>query len=191
MSLMNDLIQFLTDNPELTNAYATIATAFIALAAVFLSYRTVQLQQTHNVLSVKPLPHVAVADYEERLTVRIDNNGPGPLIVNSVEVENGSQTKDSVIDWMPDLPTGIYWDTFLGKVNARSVPPGGQIILLQLNGDPSEPRFMEARDMCRAILSELTVVIKYTDIYGSKISTYRTDLSWFGRLLTNDSTIQE
>jgi hypothetical protein len=193
---MNNLIQFLARDPNLTNAVATVVSTFIAFMAfvvsvvsLYVGLRALRLQHRHNVLSVKPLPIVSYGDYEDRLTVAIHNNGPGPLIIKGVAVSNGSESKDSLIDWMPALGGVLCWDTFTGSVDHRSIPSGGEIILLQLSGDSEDAAFREARDSCRVVLGKLKVTADYTDIYESIMPPIERSLEWFGRRVQADSGI--
>lgn len=156
--------------------------------SLYVGLRALTIQRKHNVLSVTPLPTVSRADFEDLLIVKIHNNGPGPLIIKSVAVKDDSHTKESLIEWMPSLPTDMFWDAFTGPLNDRSVPPGGEITMLQLGGDQSDTAFQEARDDCRVALSRLKVLVEYTDIYGSNMPTYEKSLSWFGRHVATDST---
>ena len=86
-----------------------------------------------------------------------------------------------LIEWMPALPEGIFWSTFVGQVADRSITPGSQLILLELAVDPGIFEFVSARDSVRAALSPLTVVIEYTDIYETSMTPCRRELSWFAR----------
>ncbi|OGT83126.1 MAG: hypothetical protein A3G96_03385 [Gammaproteobacteria bacterium RIFCSPLOWO2_12_FULL_52_10] len=191
---MYELLAYLAKDANLTNALATVTSAIIALAALtismvslYVSHATLKIQRRHNVLSVKPIPMVSVADYEDRLTVKILNNGSGPLIIKDVQVKKESQVRESLVDWMPSLPDGMYWATFAGPVKNRSILPGNEIKLLELNGDHSEKKFKEVRDNCRAALCQLTVVLEYTDVYGSAFEFHEKQLSWFGRNLSASS----
>lgn len=192
---MNELLAYLAKDANLTNALATVASAIIALAAfiisivsLYVSHVTLKIQRRHNVLSVKPIPMVSVADYEDRLTVKILNNGSGPLIIKDVQVKKESQVRESLVDWMPSLPDGMYWATFVGPVKNRSLLPGNEIKLLELTGDHSEKKFEEVRENCRAALCPLTVVLEYTDVYGSAFEFHVKQLSWFGRNLSASSS---
>ncbi|MBU1690732.1 MAG: hypothetical protein KKD65_08335 [Gammaproteobacteria bacterium] len=185
---MNELLAFLAKEANLTNALATVASAIIALAAfiisvvsLFVARATLKNQHSHNVLSVKPIPMVSVADYEDRLTVKILNNGSGPLIIKNVNVKKQSQARESLIAWMPSLPDGIYWATFVGPIENHSLLPGNEIKLLELTGDHSDSTFEKFRDESRAALCLLTVVVEYTDVYGSAFPEQEKSLSWFGR----------
>lgn len=185
---MNELLDYLSKDANFTNALATVASAIIALAAfvvsvasLFVSRATLERQHRHNVLSVKPIPMVSVADYEDRLTVKILNNGSGPLIIKNVKVRKESQVRESLIAWMPSLPDGMYWSTFVSPIENRSLLPGNEIKLLELTGDHPDNDFEKVRDECRAALCPLTVALEYTDVYGSAFEAYEKPLSWFGR----------
>jgi len=188
---MNELLAYLAKDVNLTNALATVASAIIALAvfiislvSLYVSHAVLKIQRRHNVLSVKPIPMVSVADYEDRLTVKILNNGSGPLIIKDVQVKNESQVRESLIAWMPSLPDGMYWATFVGPVKNRSLLPGNEIKLLELSGDHAENKFEVVRNNCRAALSPLTVAVEYTDVYGSVFPLHEKQLSWFARNLS-------
>lgn len=187
---MNELFQLLTSKPDVANAIAAVASATVALIAfivsvvsLYVTHATLKHQQRHNVLSVKPLPMVAVADYEDRLTVKIRNNGSGPLIVKAIHVGNGAHVEQTLIDWMPQLPGGMYWSTFVGSVIDRSITPGDEIILLELTGNHDDHAFVKARDSIRAALSPLTVIVEYTDVYDTIMKPHQKQLSWFARNL--------
>jgi len=188
---MNELLAHLAQDANLTNALATVASAIIALAAfiislvsLYVAHAALKIQRRHNVLSVKPIPMVSVADYEDRLTVKILNNGSGPLIITAVQVKKESQIRESLIAWMPFLSDGMYWETFVGPIKDRSLLPGNEIKLLELIGDHTENEFETARDGCRAALSPLTVVVEYTDVYGTVFPFHEKQLSWFARNLS-------
>ncbi len=153
----------------------------IAAVSLFVAHATLKHQRRHNVLSVKPIPIVTVADHEDSLRVKLRNHGSGPVIVKELHVTDGSGIKESLIDWMPDLPGQLLWTNFAGPIRNRSVLPGSEIVLLEFTGDSTDRAFTKARDGVRSVLSRLTVVVRYTDIYDSGFDPHAQDLSWFGR----------
>lgn len=188
---MNELLAYLAKDANLTNVFATVASAIIALAAfiislvsLYVSHAALKIQRRHNVLSVKPIPMISVADYEDRLTVKVLNNGSGPLIIKDVQAKKESQVRESLIAWMPSLPDGMYWAMFVGPVKDRSLLPGNEIKLLELTGNHSENEFETVRDSCRTALCPLTVVVEYTDVYGTVFPFHEKQLSWFARNLS-------
>ena len=185
---MDALISLLESDPNAANAFgalASAAAAFLALIfstiAVSISIWAVLSQRKHNVLSVRPLAEVTVADFENSLCVRLCNNGTGPMIVTKVVVSNGSNAKPCIIEWMPKLPKGRPWTNFTDDLRDRTLRPGSEIVLIELAKCEKEQDFAQCRDKVRAALSPLTVSVEYTDIYNEAMPIRVKDLSWFGR----------
>ncbi|MFM9888490.1 MAG: hypothetical protein ACKVQT_36155 [Burkholderiales bacterium] len=186
--MLSELFSYLAKEPNTTNALAAVASAIAATFAVVVSgiavcvsYLTLKHQQRHNVLSVRPIPIVTVADYEDAIRVKVRNHGSGPMLVKRVQVVDGTSVKESLVEWMPDLPDNILWGNFVGPVSDRSLLPGSEMVLLELNGDHEDKAFRSVRDTVRKALAPLTVVVTYTDIYESSLDPYMKDLTWFGR----------
>jgi hypothetical protein len=168
---MQDLLNLLQADPNAANALgalASAAAAFLALVVSFLSVAVslwaLHVQRRHNVLSIRPLPEVTVADFENSLRVKIRNNGAGPMIVSSVAVSDKHETKDSIVEWMPALHAGRPWSTFSHSLKSRTLLAGGEMVLLELTQYEGERDFARSRDPVRKALSELTVKVTYTDV---------------------------
>ena len=78
------------------------------------------------------------------------------------------------------------WTTFTKIVEGRCIPAGGQIILVRLEGDVDDMAFTRRRDKVRRSLSELTVSLKYKDIYDRRMPDAVRDLQWFKRNLAGN-----
>jgi hypothetical protein len=185
---MEALIQALVAEPDRTNAIAAVANVVVAAIAlivaaisIFLSWRTLLIQKRHNQLSVKPLPFIAVADYEHRLWVKLVNNGSGPLIVKTTKVTDTNKCCEGVISFMPTMPSTLAWKSFTSGMRDRSLLPGKELFFIDLEGNPSDPAYIAFRDQCRNSLSTLSVTISYTDIYGDKFEPAIRQLDWFAR----------
>lgn len=167
-----------------------LASPIIALLALFVSitsaivgFKTLKMQHKHNVLMVKPIASIEISDYENSLSVYIRNNGTGPMIINSVTVSSGSETKNNLIDWMQDLPVKPVWDFFVTDTAGRSLTSGDEILLLSLKGDDTDQNFVSIRDNCRRILRYLSIEVSYTDVYNTPMPIQKRKLSWFDRNL--------
>ena len=77
------------------------------------------------------------------------------------------------MSWMPELPEHRSWTHFVGPVLDRGLLPGAEVTLLELDGAPWDDAFTSIRDKVRGCLSELTVVIDYTDGYGTAFKPYQ------------------
>jgi hypothetical protein len=185
---METLIQALVADPDRTNAIAAVANVvvaaialFVAAISIFLSWHTLLIQKRHNRLSVRPLPFIAVADYEDRLWVKLVNNGSGPLIVKSTNVTGANERNEDIISFMPRMLPNLAWKTFTSGMKDRSIMPGKELFFIDLEGNPLDPEYIAFRDRCREELSALSVTISYTDIYGDKFEPANRQLDWFAR----------
>ena len=138
-------------------------------------------QQRHNILSVRPIPIVTVLDREDSVRVKIRNHGSGPMLIRQVCVTDRVNGKDSLVEWMPALPAGVLWTNFAGPISDRSLLPGSEIVLLQLDGEQENGAFAQGCTDVRAALAPLKVAVEYTDIYELTFKKYVKDLSWFDR----------
>lgn len=187
---MDTLITLLKSDANAANAFGALASAaaaflalFVSCVSVWISIATARSQRRHNELSVRPIAEVTVADYEDSLRVKLRNNGTGPMIVLAVTVANEANARESLIEWMPKLPTERPWNTFTGDLRRRTLQAGAEIILLELTEHENEVNFSALRDRIRAALAPLTVNVEYTDIYDTVIRPCKKSLSWFGRNL--------
>ena len=187
---MDALIALLKSDANAANAFGALASAaaavlalFVSCVSVWISVSSARSQRRHNELSVRPLAEVTVADYEDSLRVKLQNNGSGPMIVLAVTVSDGVNAHESLIEWMPALPQGRPWNTFTRELRRRTLQAGAEIVLLELTAHENEAYFAACRDLVRAALSPLTVNVEYTDIYNDVMWLCQKPLSWFARNL--------
>jgi hypothetical protein len=173
---------------DVVPSVAAIASAIAAVIAVRVAYRSVELsdkalaaQEKHNRLALKPIPFVALADFEHQLRIKVVNDGAGPLVVRKITVSNDFGQKADVISWMPPLPPGLCWSSFSILRAGRAILPNNGVILLQLDGDPGDEAFVVFRNVCRRVLAGLTVQVEYTDIYEGDFEAFERSMDWFAR----------
>ena len=176
---MENIIKLLVDDPDRTNAIAAVTNTVVAIVAllvaaisIYLTWSTSRAQTKHNRLSVKPIPFLALGDYEDRLLVRLLNNGSGPLIVKTTQVQGNDIFTENLIDCMPPMPKNFPFSTLTSDMKDRSLLPGAEIFLIELVGNIDDPIFLQFRDQCRQTLSKLSMSVTYTDIYGHKFPPY-------------------
>ena len=183
---MHDVIEFLSSNDKLVTAWTAIAALIVSVISIVIAIVNMTMQRAHNRKSVLPIGHLSVEDYENRISVRLQNNGVGPMIIEKVtvtRVSDGGQAKSAVIDFMPELPSGYLWSAFVGDIAGRAITAEGNITLVALEGEQREKRFITARTMTREALSGLTIKVEYKNIYGESMPPASRSLSWFGRSL--------
>lgn len=179
------MIQIVSPDSSGLADWLTIGIALAALVgtvvSILLTRASVRSQDKHNRLSLKPLPRIAVGDYVQRLSVKVVNDGPGPMIIQAVRVSDGVTSADNVLAFMPKLPGSVVWEDFVVEAQGRSVRPNDEMILIALKGEPTEPSYAAAHKKVRGILAKLTVEVDFTDVYGSKTESCRRVLTWFAR----------
>jgi hypothetical protein len=185
---MLKFFDWLTKNPEIANASATIFSAVTATVALVVSIAALLSQRRHDVLSVRPIPEVTVADYEDSLRIKLRNNGVGPMVIKTVRVMRNAESKGSVVDWMPSLPHDRPWNHFASDLVDRTLRSDGVIPLLELTRFDGESGFDACRDLVRRALRDLVVEVEYSDVYETSFAKYAKSLAWFGRNLS-DTTL--
>ncbi|NHR06798.1 hypothetical protein HA052_16540 [Chromobacterium haemolyticum] len=185
---MEALIDLLKTDPNAANTFGALASAAVAFFALLLSIISVGIsvwaihsERKHNTLSVRPLAEITVADYEDCLRVKLRNHGIGPMLITAVSVCDNKSCKPSLVEWMPQLPRDHPWTNFASNTAGRALPPGGEIILLELVEHEGESGFASCRKLIREALATLTVHVEYTDIYNTLMPEHSKPLSWFGR----------
>lgn len=190
----SEVFEWLVSNKDVATAIATVASAVVAAVAVFLSFvslyisfASLRYQNRHNELSVRPLAYVTLGDYEDRLFVKIKNNGTGPMIIKSILVVGAANPADPLILSMPRLLPKVSWTNFVEDCVGRSVPAGDELALLDLSSGSSSSvgQFEISRDKVREALGKLQVHVIYTDIYGNELPKAERSMKFFHRNLTH------
>lgn len=176
------MFDFLAANHDLVAAITAVAALFVSAVSIVLAIFNMTTQRIHNRKSLMPIAHVRLGDYENRIFVRLHNDGIGPMVISRVIVSKpGSKAKKqaSLLAFMPDLPAGILWTTSVADLAGWALSADKDITLLMLEGDPADPKFTSARQSVRHALSELKIEVKYRDIYGTRMPAAVRDLKWF------------
>jgi len=160
----------------------------ISLTAVFFTWKGLKIQREHNYKSVKPIGRIRIADFESKIYAKIENSGIGPMILKGLTVYNGEKTNKSIIDAIPkELKERILWTNFTSNYEDRAIPVNGSLDLIvwTINSTYDDiPNQIEIdREELRLALKNLTVKIKYTDIYEENNFVEEQKFDWFGRNL--------
>ena len=105
------------------------------------------------------------------------------MIVKSITINNSPQPLHIAL-WEV-LPKGILWTHFTSDWAHRSVPAGGELVIVDLSSHIytgiNEGKFAAARDLVRRALGNITVRVKYTDMYDKNQYAAERKLDWFHR----------
>lgn len=160
-------------NSETLIAITSVCAVFISIVSMVFTVIFSILQQKHNKNSVKPISAIKPYDYEDELTVKIQNVGTGPLTIKKVVFKNSSKESDTLISLMPKIDQG--WSTFTDSIDGCTIPVGGELILLRLY-----PESEKTKTIVRKALSKITIYLEYTDIYDTVFKDEKS-LDFFGR----------
>lgn len=181
---MKATLEFLASNDKLVTAWTAIAALFVSFLSIVLTCVNLRMQRTHNRKSVCPIGQITVGDYENSIFVRLRNDGVGPLIIEKVAVFRDDREEDSeiaIIEFMPELPDGYQWETFLRDIRGRAISANEQLTLIALKGEPSDSAFVRAREIAREALATLTVKVFCKNIYDEQMPLTERKLNWFAR----------
>lgn len=164
-------------------AFIAILALIVSLISTTIAYFTFRLQRIHNIKSVVPMVHVGQWDYENLLNVTLVNLGAGLAIIKKIEVINKSESsRNSIYDWLPKkLSNGMnykeYWTAYKNFV----IQPGQVIDLIKIPVDVTIAEQIRQREDLRSILRQLTVVVKYDDLYNNEFPNKKMELYLFSR----------
>ncbi len=178
---MEWLLELIKSNPDQVNAFVALCALFISLLSIVLTVFTLWMQQRHNYKSLTPIASLPIGDYENIIEVSLKNTGVGPLIVKKFIVSNENQSKNNIINWMPNPPENISWETFYNEIEGICVPPSESATIIRLSGNENSQTFSKFRDQVRKALAPLKIEVVYQDIYNREMPKAKRDLSWFGR----------
>lgn len=150
----------------------SICAVIISIISMIFTVIFSMFQVKHNKNSVKPISAIKFNDYENEITVKIQNVGTGPLIINKLVFKNSSKESSTLISMMPSIDQS--WTAFTECVDGWTIPVGGQLIILKINLENDE-----VKALIRGELSKITVFLEYTDIYNTKFQDKRS-LDFFG-----------
>ena len=159
-----------------------ICAVVVSVASLAASIYFSWCARDHNRRSVKPLPFVYQADYEDRIAVVSYNNGTGPLILHKAEARDLIDGRSGhLMDLIPEQPRGLIFTNFNRVEQIRAIRPGDHVDPLDLEISADRPRTVAYRDELRRALGNMTIELTYTDIYDTSFPAYLIKLAWFHR----------
>jgi hypothetical protein len=177
---MKILLQEILDDP---NSVLALCAVLISIISLFIAFFSAYQNRLNNRLSKLPIGYILPLDYEEVISVTLQNNGTGPLITTSIEFSNGKNvTKNALIDFMPTLSDNFQWETF-SEARKIILKPSDTKVLIKFKGNPSDVNFVTQRDEIRKALADITIKVNYKSVFNecrSKNLTYK--LTWFNRI---------
>ena len=157
------------------NLIATVALV-VSILSIFIGFWGLWLQRNHNRLSVRP---IAVADNylgKERISISIKNAGVGPLLIKSIDIVNKKGVISAELsELLPPDEINCLIASLKGlEKHTLSIGESLPIFIYDLNFHDKEQATV--RDKIQNILKDLTIRLRYTDIYGKEQEMFNDDL---------------
>lgn len=176
------------------SAIGTVLAGFASIISVGIATFALVSQRRHDRKSVLPILQIVFGDYETELYVTIENAGIGPAIITGVKVRNKKTgvVRESIIEFMPDLPEGISWETFIRAIKGRAIAAHGELVILKYSVPVDHgttiivKAYADAVASIRTALGDLVIELDVADAYGDRLPRYSRDLEWFHRHERND-----
>ena len=160
-------------NSDVLMSITSVCAVSISIISMIFTVIFSMLQIKHNKNSVRPISAIRVKDYEDLLSVEIKNVGTGPLTITKLIAKNDVEESSELIKILPCIEQ--LWSTFVENIDGWTIPAGEKIILIEV-----EPKTQKIKNALRRSLSQITIVLHYTDIYETKFYDER-KLDFFGR----------
>ena len=176
----DDINKLINITATILIAIGAVVTAIIAIGtfrvsrnSINLAKLTFEMQERHNLNSVKPIGSIEAGNYKDDIYVRIVNNGIGPLIMKKFEMQRYNNDLKEWEYYLGDLfylipeetRKKINWRDYISKTVDRAILPGDKLYLLRLTeSENSEEDINELREFLKSVL----VGGIYEDIYGRK-----------------------
>ena len=149
---------------------------FISVLALFATLYELYQQRILSEKSVRPLAQVDLGDLDKQIYVYVRNNGMGPMIVDKVTfVKNGKQYTN--IEDCIDIPASTYMYVLVSETVKKLVLPGSHLMVFEKDFEDKTDISME---QVRKMLTPITLIINYRDVFDKKFSVER-DFAWFSR----------
>lgn len=162
------LLEATENEPSSIELFLSTLAILVAAGSVIVAIVFGVLQKNHNKNSVRPIAFINLGDYENLIFVELKNAGTGPLIVEEMRCYSNNEESPILLNLLP-TPKQM-WDTFIDEnISDYVIPVNGLLTLIKIS-----PHSAITRNNLRHALSEITIELKYKDIYNKQFSYRRT-----------------
>jgi hypothetical protein len=171
--------------PDLISDSVAAAAALISLIALIFSIWTMWIQREHNRKSVRAVGSIDLQHSRQQMTVKIVNKGCGPMEIRELIAEREGIAHHNLLKHMPSELRDFREARSAAHLAVHSKPegewllPGGELILLKVEGDDRDQLFAAMRDSIRSVLAGITIKLVFSDIYDTKYPAAEKALIFF------------
>ena len=164
---MDNFISDILSKPEVVIAVSALLVSVISITIGALALRN---QKIHNQKSVRPICSITYRNYISEIVITVSNNGVGPMLVDALDLKSNGKVYGRIKDLiMPTFPGGgKYTYKWVNFSQQRAIPVGGQVDIFSFQKKEGQTDFESVQDIVRLALTEVTISVQYTDIYGGK-----------------------
>ncbi|WP_215222608.1 hypothetical protein [Echinicola shivajiensis] len=158
----------------------SIPSYVIAICAMIALY----YNRRHYFKIVKPLIIVGYGDFENYLLVELRNCGVGPAKIINTRVfkDDDDEIKNTLIDWLPKkLDKSCEYKYYASRYKDYYLSSNNSYKLIEIKIDDEVQTGIEQREIIRAILKDLYIIVDFEDIYGKRFESVKMNLKYFGR----------
>jgi len=151
-------------------AIASVLAVFVSSISVVITVISIKKQVEFNKDSVKPICSIYLSDYNNFISVRIENDGLGPAKIKKIKcICNDGRSSETLYDLLPEnLKHGIFHNIFTYKSKKLTLTAHEKLYLISITPE-SEQVWQKLIDILRTV----TIYITYLDIYGKKYNYHR------------------
>jgi hypothetical protein len=167
------------------NYFDYISSIGLPVIAIILSLLAMHFEKKHNRQSVKPLAHILLDDSPDGLSIKLINKGLGPMIIEDFIAEDKYGKKENNIYYhLPKFKENrLFSFQYHTKPINYIVSKDEELSLLEIKGNITNKDYMDFKMYIRNILKDLTITIKYTDVYDKRMKDYKKEFTYFARIL--------
>lgn len=153
----------------------------ISVLALLATFYQLYLQRVHNEKSLRPLGQIDLIDINNQVSVRVVNNGMGPMIINRLTFFKEGNSYTNIEDCLT-LDSRSYQRIPVNETLQKVILPNASLDVFAAEIAPFEE---EAQlETVRRELAPVTLRVYYCDIYDNKFTLERS-LDWFSRYMTD------
>jgi len=162
---------------------------FVSCYSIRLTKKTLEQQQKHDRLSVKPIGIFELFDANDEIKIFLHNQGTGPMVIKSFEMFNESGEKEKntqgdfknyPIEWLDkEVRQNVEFSNHLENTALINGLEPRKLLYFKL--DHTKPDQIDQRDHIRRNLKNLRIKMTYTDIYQELEGVSGGSLEYFGR----------
>ncbi|MEM6359405.1 MAG: hypothetical protein AAF731_04900 [Bacteroidota bacterium] len=145
--------------------------------ALLATFYELHLQRRHNEKSLQPIAQIAITDRGRLLSIHIENNGVGPLIVEKLTFTKDGKHYTNIEDCL-DLDPRSYQHISVSESDKKVILPGSYEEVFSM--EFSEGYTDKEMDSARQQLATLKLRVDGRNIYQNKVTVER-ELQWFIR----------